>query len=499
MIVRSNSSIIVGSFSDEVGTLLGRARPRTGWGIPSTIITISNSAGWASTIMAVGLFAFMIVRPYIADAEYKNGVKLEKTLLWDDAIKKYSLADRICRGNSDYAYAEGNIYYKRFNLTKNIGTQNHWAELAINSYNRAIENCPYIGDYHLSLGSIYEGSGDKESAKLSYLKSIDLDPNNAFYRRIYGNFCLKYGEDKEAIEQYRKSLRVYPNDFYNIIKECYIISNYDKKAFMGIAEGICLSDARFHESLGRFYKAKGWYDDSVNQYGKAIELAPDKVGIWDQLGKLLAYQGKHEEARDLWQRFIESNPSNAQAYGRLADTCVNLGELDKAIEYCLTAAKLDPNNSEYFVSAGDIYIQQGNFPEALKLLEKAKKQNPNLAGVHYRLGIYYEKQGEWGLAVSSFQHAIAYAPGNIAYRLYLAKGYYKREQIYEAIYELDQALKVDPKNIPVIMQLAGIYQSLHEFEKAKGHYQRVLRIKSNNAKATKALSLIDFKAQRNTK
>jgi tetratricopeptide (TPR) repeat protein/O-antigen ligase len=438
--------------------------------------------------LIVGLSGISIIRPCIADNYYQNGMKLEEELFWEEAIEKYQSAINLSSGNSDYFYALGNVYAKRMKLTKATGMQKSYYKLAFDAYDQAIKLCPTYGDYHLALGSLNEIMGNMKEAKTIFTKAISLDPNNAFYHRIYGGFCLRHGETQRAIMEYKKSLEVYPDDFANIFNDCCSI-NSDRLLLLDIARRICPQEVKYYVTLAQIYGNKGWYEDAFSEYRKAIALAPEQIDLWKQLSKLLVQQGNLDETVVMWHEFIKSHSQNAQAHINLASVYVLQDRLDDAIQQYLVAANIDRGDSNCFLKVADLYMQQGKSAEALRIWQNMIKQKPySSAMAHYCLGKYYEIQGEWISALDSFQQAIALEPKNIAYRLHLANSYCNKEMFYEAIREWEQVLKLKSDNITAHLQLARIYQQSETQDKAKEHYQQVLKLQPDNIEAKKALS-----------
>lgn len=468
--------------------------------------------------LIVGFSAVLILRPYLADTYYRNGIKLEEELLWDEAVAEYQSALRISHDNSDYFYALGNVHAKRASLTGGAGTQEKWAKLALNAYHQAIELCPTYGDYYLVLGNLHEVVGSKKDAEAAYLKAISFDPNNAFYHRTYGSFCLKQSETQKAIPEYKKALAVYPIDLYDIVNECYVVLDtgverptLSTHAYAGgyqassqhpalsIAQRIRPQDVRSHATLARFCVSKGWHDAAFSEYQKAIALAPGQLDLYEQLSSLLVRQGELQEAVTLWRQFLPSHsatrdPQNAQTHAQLAAVYIKQERLDDAIQQYLTAANIDPGNSDYLIRAADLYMQKDESGEAVRIWQTLIKQSPDTAAAaYYRLGKYHEHQvHDWISAIHFFQQAVAADPRNLEYRLHLAQSYYAKELFYEAIQEWKRALNFlalgDPRNVPIHLQLARVYQRIDAQDKAREHYCQVLRLQPENVEAQRALN-----------
>lgn len=450
--------------------------------------------GFVCLFLIVGFSAIFILRPYDAESAYYEGMVLENNLEWDKAAEKFQLAINTSPGNSDYFYALGNIYTKKVNITKRFGVNKKWAEQALDAYFHSIEICPTDGDLHLVIGSLYEIIGNKKDSETFFTKAISLDPNNAFYHKTYGSFCLKQGDTKKAIKEYKKSLEVYPADFNRILLECYNINeesqsaNSKKQAFINFAQQICPQNFNSHLTLARFFDKQNWYDYASSEYENAVKLNPDDINLWKNLSNSLMLQGNLDEAVKTWQMYIKANPNNPSAYSILARVYLEQKRFDDAIRQFLKAANINPADSSYLTQAGDIYMIQGKSSDAMKAWQSVVKRNPHSAGgAYYRLGVYYESQGDWLNSLEFLQKAISAEPRNIAYYKHLAQSYLSRELFYEAIQEFEQVIKLDPENVSVNIQLARIYSQIERQDKAKEYYLRVLNLEPWNPEARKAV------------
>jgi tetratricopeptide (TPR) repeat protein len=459
------------------------------------IPTSLRIGGVICLLLIIGFSSLAIVRPWIADYHYQNGLELEGELHWDEAADKYGQAMDLAGGNGDYPYALGSVYARRVTLTKGIDLHEKWLNLALDACGQAIAICPINENYYLLLGNLYGAVGNAKEADAAYAKTISLDPNNAFHRRIYGNFLLKQGDVQKSIAEYKKALDIYPNYLYNTLKDCYIALGVEdsmldanmEHPMLSIARGIHSQDVKSYMTVARFYESKGWYDAAFSEYEQAIELEPERIDVRTRLSNMLARLERLPEAVAIWEKFLESYSQDSQAYGQLAILYTKQGRLDEAIQQYLSAASVAPDNSDYFMKVADLYMRQGESTEALDLWQRVIKENPHKASAHHRLGRYYEAQGDWIGALDSYERAVKSDPRNVGYHLRLAQSYYERELFYEAINEWKRALKLQPENVSVNLYLARVYQQINRQDKAKEFYWEVLKLQPDNVEAAGAI------------
>ena len=135
-------------------------------------------------------------------------------------------------------------------------------------------------------------------AESSYIKALQLDPNNASTRAAYGNFLLKRRHYHQALTETEAALAVDPNNELATINRLILLT----KTELNEAEkyAVSLTEKDPNNPDYRFY------------YGTALlEL------------------GKNEQALDAIQKAIKLN-SKGGYQGGLADVLVKLGRLDEA-------------------------------------------------------------------------------------------------------------------------------------------------------------------------
>jgi tetratricopeptide (TPR) repeat protein len=115
---------------------------------------------------------------------------------------------------------------------------------------------------------------------------------------------------------------------------------------------------------------------AVENYDRALELAPDWIDAHINKGVALYQMGRIEDARAAF----------------------------------FAAVQLDPLNGISRYNLGCVLEEQGEIEEAIKHLRRAAKAMPSHADVHFNLALAYEKKNEQRLAREQWALYIRYAP-----------------------------------------------------------------------------------------
>ncbi|HUT28946.1 MAG TPA: tetratricopeptide repeat protein [Sedimentisphaerales bacterium] len=174
-----------------------------------------------------------------------------------------------------------------------------------------------------------------QNSLVLYQRALDVTSNNALVHSGLGVALKKQGRSDEAIEQFRKALRIYPP--YNDAAANLGASLVEK----GLADGaaaVCREylrigqpDCRIQKILGdalvlrlkmsnsgRFgapltTEGKRDLDEAVEHYRQAIQLKPDYLEAHYCLAEALTRQGKPEAAIEHYREVLRLSPDDSGA------------------------------------------------------------------------------------------------------------------------------------------------------------------------------------------
>jgi len=85
-------------------------------------------------------------------------------------------------------------------------------ELSKHHYKRSLELAPMFSEAWLGLGIIEDLEGNTNEAIILIEKALEFDPNNAGIMHVLAGAFEKIDENDRAVELYKKSLEINPND-----------------------------------------------------------------------------------------------------------------------------------------------------------------------------------------------------------------------------------------------------------------------------------------------
>jgi tetratricopeptide (TPR) repeat protein len=176
-----------------------------------------------------------------------------------------------------------------------ISNLNGDLKAAANHFEKALEINPRYTEASLNLAVTYNDLGEFKKAQEVFTVAAQIahpDPNvidpfiagklaNEHYR--VGNMYLEFNMNDEAIEEYRKAVKLYPK----------------------------LADV--HTKLGIALRNKGNREEAIVHFVRAKVINPNYGPAWIQLGLSYYMEGLTGLAFEEWQKALEFNPDLKEA------------------------------------------------------------------------------------------------------------------------------------------------------------------------------------------
>jgi tetratricopeptide (TPR) repeat protein len=190
-----------------------------------------------------------------------------------------------------------------------------------------------------------------------------------------GHSYLAEGRYNEAISEYKKAIKIAPNNI----------------------------DA--YHNIGFAYECLGKYQNAIEYYEKVLQITPDDAMTNYNMGVAYGNLGKRKEAIKYYEKTIQIDPNHVDAYNNLGSVYTELGEHIKAIQYCEKALAIDPNNDYAYINIACAKAGLNQYQEAVNYLQKALEFNPNSIKAYNNLGIAFTKLRQQQKAKENYQIA----------------------------------------------------------------------------------------------
>lgn len=194
-------------------------------------------------------------------------------------------------------------------------------------------------------GARYFQNHEYEKAKTSFLRSVELQPNDAESRFYLGQAYLALGQMADAKSAFEKTLELNPN---------HLGASY------GL--GLILDEAKS--------------PDAEKYFRKVVQQDPKMKDAHFRLGSIYYSRERFAKAEEAFRRVAEIDPKDASAFYNLGLAESRQGKFELARESFRTVSKIDPANSAAIFQTAFAYEMQGFYDEAKNFYRETIRLNP---------------------------------------------------------------------------------------------------------------------------
>ena len=163
--------------------------------------------------------------------------------------------------------------------------------------------------------------------------------------------------------------------------------------------------AHAHDNLATVLAEKGNLLDALFEYVEALRSDPESPTAHHYLASFLAGQG-HELAVTEYKKAIELEYDFPDAHLNLAMALADRGQLGDAVAELEIAHRLAPDDEMIHHELACCLIDLERYPEAIGHLKKIIKRHPEHVEAYVDLGIAYTAQGFYAEAEGAFNAAL---------------------------------------------------------------------------------------------
>ena len=275
---------------------------------------------------------------------------------------------------------------------------------------------PNLAQIHMLFGRLYSDKGDIRSARTSFGRVLELQPDSidALAGLIRSDLTEKNPAAAKA--RIQASIQKSPD---NPAVLTLAGATFTAIGDLSQAEGAFRkalekdpSSFEAYRSLGNLYMDQRRLDEAKKTFEEAALKRPGAVvGARTMIGTILEMQNKPEEARKEYEKVLAIDPQAAVAANNLAWAYADSGaNLDVALQLAQTAKARLPNSADVSDTLGWIYYKKGLAGLAITALKDGVTQDRSNALIHYHLGLAYAKNGNRPEAQRSLEEALKLDP-----------------------------------------------------------------------------------------
>lgn len=424
-----------------------------------------------------------------AREQFIKGRNLTETLQGQESLQYYSNAIN----------ADSNFALAYLNRAQNQPT----AKAFFADLNKAVSLADKVseGEKLQILGFEAGVNANPVKQKEDYQKLVTMYPDDERAHMLLGNFYYGQQDYQSAVEQYNKAAQI--DSSYSLTYNMLgygnrQLMNYDaaEKAFQKYIE-LIPSDPNPYDSYAELLMKEGKYDQSIDNYQKALTYNPHFVSSMLGIAANEMYKGNFDSSRAEIQKLYDSARNNGEkrnANYAMAVTYIDEGKPDMALNEIQKNYDIADMGNDFasmsgdLVNKGTILLAMGKSKDALDNFQKAvdvfnKSASPQQLKDNVKLGLLYN-EARVALQNKDFKTATAKADEfmngvkaiNNANQIKLAHQLngmiaLAQKKADDCLSELRQANQQNTYNL---YRMALAYQIKGDKEKAKEYCEKVI-------------------------
>lgn len=212
-------------------------------------------------------------------------------------------------------------------------------------------------------------------------------------------------------------------------------------------------------------------------YKRALELAPGRPSVMNNLATVLLGLKKHTEARVLCERLLEINPEDETALLNRGACQLKLNSAGEALAWFERALKVKPDYPDALNNRGNALLELKRPQEALASYDRALAAKPDYAEAMNNRGNALLELGRAEDALASYERALAMKADYTEAHYNRGVAFLELGRTEDALASYDRALAVWPDYAEALNNRAMTLLTLKRVDEALASWGRALAVR----------------------
>jgi len=233
-----------------------------------------------------------------------------------------------------------------------------------------------------------------------------------------------------------------------------------------------------------------YWRNGESLWGHALAVTSGNFMAHDGLGECLGNRGRLDEAIDQFQKALNIAPGYPEIKTNLIIALTRKGRTDEAITHLQTLLKEYPNDAQAQYNLGNALRKKGDSQGAIAAYEKTLSIQARYPAAHYNLGIALDQNGQIDEAIAHYQEAVQEQPNYPEAYYLLGNDLLQKARVDDAIAAYEQALKSRPTYPEVENNIGLALLQKGRPSEAIAHWQNALAGQSDSVDSLNNLAWV---------
>lgn len=321
----------------------------------------------------------------------------------------------------------------------------------------------------LLLGIIHYQNGDLTSSKKLFLELEKTNPT-AEVMNYLGLFKLNEKNFTSAVTYFSKAHKADEKNheyIYNLAS-AYFLKGWADEAIKYFTKAICLAPdtINYHYSLAYLYYSKKLYNKASMELDLIKNLDKNHEQSNILAAMITAKKGDALTAKKDLEKIIKSNPADDFAISALSKIYMELSQSDLAKRTIEKALELNPGSLDYLSDLTELEIAQKDYESAKKTIERMFAINKKYIYAHIALSKINLELKDFNALHESAQNIIKLEQNCPDGYYYNAISLFETGDRDFALESLKKAISLDLNNPQLYLKMSEFYQEMGDFKNA---------------------------------
>ena len=336
----------------------------------------------------------------------------------------------------------------------------------------------------MNFGTLLWKMGEKDAARDTFLKVLNLDKNNRQALSALGYLARDAGDTKLAESYFLRAVAAHPKDYapHLALGDLYTAerkfspaeteyqSAYEKMPSNAL---IIAGGANAALESHNLDLAQKWLE-------RANEKMSANVQVQRERERYLTFRGQYDESSKLGYSVISKLPNDREGVDYLAYDLYYLGHYDEALSLANKYKPILKSDKDLPLIAGNVYVHNHDLQTALENFNWALELDPKMATGYVNRGFVLNDMKQPVKASKDFQTALKLQPDYGEAHLGLAYADLQLHRPKPAIRHLDAAQKFLGKSRPLHLGRAEAFRQGMDYAHAAAEYRAALDEDAND-------------------
>ena len=345
---------------------------------------------------------------------------------------------------------------------------------------------------HFTVGRIQENAGQTDQAVASYLKVLELQPDQLALSRKCAYLLARSGKQTEARELLEAALERNQSNAFPYIMLSEFLSTYHSNIQENKERSLALAreaverfpnDPLTYEHLTKMYLTGNRKDDAQALLTRSLEQDNTDPDFWLRLGKVasrvwqvrLGGKGAGKEIEMLNQFYGKASAhaaGNDAVLERSADFYKDTLQYEKAEKIYLSLIKRNTDRLDLRKKLARVYKDQKNDEAYLETLLGIVEVNPADVQTHYEIAREYVKKDDMRNAIRHRKIALKVGKGSAQDYLKVGTTMFESQMYEECAEFLEEAAYLFPDNPEFPWLITYPLGALEKYKEAIKYFER---------------------------